>query len=668
MKREFFMVNLSPSAGRYLWLGLLLLFFCCKKNNVQPPPGTFQLVQVQVGSVTLNLSQQNQNTSIPVDQPIVITFSDSLDVTSVPKTVFLLQASDTIPLSFSFLNGNKSISAKPSFNLKNNSAYSLVITNQLKSASGETFPGFNVSFTTISATLSIVSFIVSGENFLQSAGRITNVNRNFPAIVQFNHPLDPSQINASTISVSGPTKANIAFALSDSNKSLNLSATSPLIHFDKYTVTLTNQIKGANGEAFAEFTKVFYTAIDSIPKFPVVSDDDLLTLVQQQTFKYFWDFAEPNSGMARERNTSGNLVTTGGSGFGVMAILTGIQRNFISRQEGVDRLEKIVNFLSTADRFHGVWPHWIDGTTGKIIPFSAEDDGGDLVETAYMIEGLLAVRQFLNSTNPQEDSIINKINSLWQSVEWDWYTNGQNVLFWHWSPDHDYEGNFEVNGYDEALITYFLAAASPTHPITKQVYTNGWALNGTIENGNSYFGFVLPVGAPYGGPLFFTHYSFLGLNPHNLSDQYANYWTQNTNHTLINHAYCSQNPAGWVGYSSVCWGLTASDDPKGYDAHSPTNDNGTITPTCVSSIPYDPDDCLNAIKFFYYTVGDKMWGPYGFYDAFNVTDSWWAKSYLAIDEGPIIDMIENYRSGLLWNLFMSAPEVTTAMNVLGFSN
>jgi len=370
--------------------------------------------------------------------------------------------------------------------------------------------------------------------------------------------------------------------------------------------------------------------------------------------------------MARERSTSGSTVTTGGSGFGVMALIVGMERGFITRQEGTDRLSQILTFLESADRFHGAFPHWLDGNTGHIIHFNP-NDGGDIVETSYMMMGLLTMRQYLNASDPTENDLITRINNLWNSVEWDWYTNNQNTLYWNWSSVLGFQ--LQLQGYNEALITYLLAAGSPTHTISADTYTNGWAGNGSIVNGNSYYGFTLPLGEAYGGPLFFEQYTYLGFNPNNLVDQYANYWTQCVNHTQINRAYCIDNPANWVGYSDQCWGLTASDNQNGYAAESPTNDLGVIAPTAaISSMPYTPQYSMDALKFFYYTIGDKTWGEYGFYDAFNVTAGWWDNQYIAIDEGPIIGMIENYRTGLLWNLFMSCPEVTTAMNKLGFSN
>ena len=408
--------------------------------------------------------------------------------------------------------------------------------------------------------------------------------------------------------------------------------------------------------------------LDSTLKYPMITDDELLTKIQQQTFRYFWDFGHPYSGLTRERNTSGDIVTTGGSGFGIMALIVGIERGFITRTEGTGRLETILDFLEPADRFHGVWSHWMNGTTGETIPFSEKDNGGDLVETTFLIQGLLTFRQYLDPGNPDENQLINRINQLWESVEWDWYTRNEQVLYWHWSEDYGWEMNHKIRGYNETLITYILAAASSTHGIEASVYHDGYAQNGAIINGKEYYGYKLPLGYDYGGPLFFAHYSFLGLDPRNLEDSYANYMEQNVNHSLINRAYCSDNPKDWVGYSEVSWGLTASDNHQGYSAHSPTNDLGVITPTAgISSIPYTPVESLDAIRHFYYILGDKLWGEYGFYDAFNATEGWWANSYLAIDQGPIIIMIENYRSALLWDLFMSCPEVQSGLTKLGFT-
>jgi hypothetical protein len=411
---------------------------------------------------------------------------------------------------------------------------------------------------------------------------------------------------------------------------------------------------------------------------PVVSaalspmdDTRFLDMVQRYTFRYFWDFAHPVSGMARERNTSNNVVTTGGSGFGVMALLTGIHRGFITRQEGTVRMLKILAFLEKADRFKGAFPHWMDGNTGKVIPFSSKDDGGDIVETAFLFQGLLAARQFFSDNTSDENSIRTRINTLWQAVDWNWYRQGKTAMYWHWSPNYQFSLNLPVRGWNETKIVYLLGYASPTFPLPLGLWDSGWANNGAIRNGASYYGFKLPLGGVGGGPLFFTHYSFLGFDPRNKKDQYANYFEQNRNQTLINRAYCILNPKKFPGYGPNCWGLTASDDPLvGYMAHEPTTggDNGTIAPTAaISSMPYTPEESLAALKHFYREYGTRLWGPMGFYDAFNIKENWFANSYLAIDQGPILAMIENYRSGLLWDLFMQAPEIQLALEKTGFS-
>ena len=454
--------------------------------------------------------------------------------------------------------------------------------------------------------------------------------------------------------------------------SVLLTGAASLEGLSRYELRVSDALLGAGGESFAGFTKTLYTAAAEEPKFPVIPDEELLTLVQRQTFRYFWDFAHPNSGMARERNTSGDLVTSGGSGFGMMALIVGMERGFISRSEGVERLERMVGFLETANRFHGAWPHWINGNTGAVMPFSANDNGGDLVETSLLMQGLITMRQYLEVDVPTEKQLIDRINELWHTVEWDWYRrDGSNRLYWHWSPDNGWAMNMPIRGWNEALITYVLAAASPTHGIPEAVYHDGWAGNGDMSNGGLFEGVTLPLGADYGGPLFLSQYSFLGINPKGLADRYADYWTQNVNHTRINYEYSLRNPHDYVGYGvpDGAWGLTASDSYEGYAAHSPTNDLGVISPTAaLSAFPYAPDESMKALKFFYYRLGDRLWGDYGFYDAFNLTEQWFADSYLAIDQGPIIVMIENYRTGLLWNLFMSAPEVKSGLRKLGFES
>jgi hypothetical protein len=406
-----------------------------------------------------------------------------------------------------------------------------------------------------------------------------------------------------------------------------------------------------------------------------LSDSALLDLTERQTFRYFWDFAHPVSGMARERSNKtvdygDEVVTIGGTGFGVMAVIAATERKYIGRDTAAKFLLKMTRFLLKANSYHGAFSHWMDGATGKTIPFGRKDDGADLVETSYLFEGLLCARQYFNGDNPIERQLRDHINWMWNDVEWNWFTrDGQEVLYWHWSPNNGWAMNFPVRGFNECLIMYVLAASGEHYPVTSAVYHRGWVQSDFFRNGKTFYGYKLPLGFDYGGPLFFSHYSFLGLDPRGLKDEYADYWEQNQNHTLINYAYCVDNPKKFKGYGPNCWGLTASDTYDGYDAHSPTNDKGTISPTAaLSAFPYAPDKSMKALRHFYDDLGDKLWGKYGFIDAFNESRDWYAGSYLAIDEGPIVPMIENYRSGLLWRLFMSCPEVQGGLKKLGFES
>jgi hypothetical protein len=418
-------------------------------------------------------------------------------------------------------------------------------------------------------------------------------------------------------------------------------------------------------------------AFDATKRPKDLSDSALLDLVQKQTFRYFWDFAHPVSGMARERSNANfgyghEVVTTGGTGFGIMSIIVATERKWISRDTAAKFLVKMINFLLKANSYHGAFPHWMDGATGKTIPFSRKDDGADLVESSYLFQGLLCARQYFNGDSRTEKELRAKISWMWPDTEWNWFTKGgEDVLYWHWSPNNGWAMNFPVRGFNECLIMYILAASSPNekYQVPASVYHRGWAESNFFKNGKTFYGYNLPLGFDYGGPLFFSQYSFLGLDPHGLKDRYADYWEQNTNHTLINHAYCVENPKAFKGYGENCWGLTASDTYNGYNAFSPTNDEGTITPTAaLSAFPYTPEFSMKALKHFYYDLGDKIWGEYGFVDAFNETKNWYAASYLAIDEGPIVAMIENYRSGLLWKLFMSCPEIQKGLKKLGFES
>jgi hypothetical protein len=418
-------------------------------------------------------------------------------------------------------------------------------------------------------------------------------------------------------------------------------------------------------------------------------DDELLTMMQHACFHYYWEGADPHSGMTRE-NIPGDdrIVATGASGFGIMSLVVGVDRKFITRAEGVERMTKIINFLEHAQRYHGAYSHYMNGNTGQTMPvFGMLDNGGDLVETSFLMQGLLAARQYFHSSDPAEQSLYRRITQLWEGVEWSWYrqTPQSDFLFWHWSPQWAFQIHHPLIGFNEVMITYLLSIASPTHGVPASMYYSGWSSQADMaqqyrqgwsgskdgnhySNGNMYYGIKLDVGVGPGGPLFFTHYSFMGFDPHSLHDRFTtSYFDNNRNIALINRAYSTANSKHYAGYGPDAWGLTASDGPHGYSAQAPDegDDIGNITPTgALASFPYTPEASMAALKHYYRDFGDTMWGVYGLRDAINPSDHWVSPIYMGLNQAPIVVMIENYRTGLVWKNFMSNPEITTMLNNL----
>lgn len=437
-------------------------------------------------------------------------------------------------------------------------------------------------------------------------------------------------------------------------------------------------------------------AITAVGVIRNLGDEELLETVQRQTFRYFWHYGHPNSGMARERSNTvkadfyldyideaedepnlskgtfgAEVCAVGGTGFGILATIVAVERKWISRDAALDRLIQIVDFLGRADSFHGIYPHFLNGDTGKVVPFDRQDDGSDVVETSYLMMGLLSARAYFGGEAVKERYLVKRINEMWGAANWNWHVSEDNRLLWHWSPRNGFDRNFEVKGWNEALVTYIMAASSRRHAISRAVYEKSWAGRRSWRNGRSYFGYTLPLGNSFaGGPLFFSQYTFMSVDPNGLTDDHGiDYAEQTRNHTLINRAYSIDNPKRYKGYGENAWGLTAGDSVKGYAAHSPEDDRGVIQPTAaLSSMPYTPSFSMQALRYFYEEKGEKIWSRYGFVDGFSEQFDWYAKSHLAIDQGPIIVMIENYRTGLLWKIFMNIPEIQYGMKRLGFSS
>lgn len=430
--------------------------------------------------------------------------------------------------------------------------------------------------------------------------------------------------------------------------------------------------------SFLRFDFKKLTLLESGRIFHGLDEDTLLDITQYKTLQYFVDYAHPLSGMIRERSNASpaydhyQTVTTGGTGFGIMAMIAGVERGWMTKDDFAVHVSKIAGFLERVKTHHGVFPHFLHGGHGETVPFSEKDDGGDIVETSFLMMGLLCAREYLDDTY---SLLKGKINKLWSNVEWDHHVRPEKGDFvWHWSPKYGYDMDHKLAGWNECLLPYVLGAGAPEHFIDPSLYHDVWAKGKEFYNGESIHGHRLQLGPEYGGPLFLSHYSFLGINPKGLEDRYADYWEQNVAHTMINHKHCTANPFRFEGYNSHCWGLTASDSTPfdgrpSYRAHSPTNDYGVISPTAaLSAMPYTPKESLQALRHFYEDRGDKIFGRYGFADAFHAASGWTSDSHLAIDQGPIMVMIENYRSGLLWKLGMSLPEVRKGLDALGFQS
>lgn len=413
------------------------------------------------------------------------------------------------------------------------------------------------------------------------------------------------------------------------------------------------------------------TAPAPAPDPSMLGDDALLDIVQRQTVRYFWEGGHPISGLARDRlktigNKPNDLVAVGGSGFGIMAIIVAVERGWVDRIEALGRLHRMLDLLEGSPRYHGMFPHFINGATGATIPFRRKDDGADLVETTFLFQGLICARQYLNRTDSEEQRLRARVNALLEQAEWDWFQRA-GKLYWHWSAKHGWAMDTPIEGWNECLLAFVLAAGSLHHAIDPDCYHCGFAAAPGFHNRREHHGIALPLGMDFGGPLFFAHYSFCGLDPRSLKDRHADYWEQNVRHARINHRHCLLNPHGHRGYGADCWGLTASHGPTGYIAHAPDLDVGVITPSAaLASFPYMPDQAMAALRGFLAKPAKRIWGRFGFVDAFCENRNWYARTCLAINQGPIVAMIENHRSGLLWNLFMAAPEVRLGLARLGF--
>lgn len=454
---------------------------------------------------------------------------------------------------------------------------------------------------------------------------------------------------------------------------------------DQYGLTVYSDFIGGNGVTRHYRVEALGPTVDGqsrpLPGAPsltvhgtsVAEDTDaFLTGIQAAGIRYFTAYAHPESGLAREwGRTRPNArvrrtCALGATGMGLLNIIVAVDRGILAREDACTLLLTQLRFLETADHYDGVSPHWLDGTTGKTVVFGGIP-GGDVVETAFLMQGLIAVREYFTGKNVTEAEIRERADGLWRRVRWDRLVAPGHRLYWHW-PIEGRAHPMRITGSNEGHLAYLLAAASPTHPVPAAVYHEGWVGSHVVID-RTFHGVPLEVGRPHGFPLFWTHYSYLGFDPRGITDHHVgDYFTHHRNVARIHWEYAQANPGGFESYGPLRWGLTASMGPDGYRAWTPVReDTGTIAPTAaLSSFPYTPEKSLAMLEDLYAERGHDLWGAFGFFDAFNDSRNWVATdAWIGIDVGPIAPMIENHRTGLCWRLFMQAPEIRDAVERLG---
>ena len=352
-----------------------------------------------------------------------------------------------------------------------------------------------------------------------------------------------------------------------------------------------------------------------------------------------------------------------------MVILTGIERGWITRKEGAKRILTLVRYLNKAERIKGAWSHWMN-IEGQPVKFGKQIESGDLVETSFMMMGLYAAQAYLTENNSVEKEIRKTVDSFRQTIQWsDFVHNGD--LYWLWERTNE-TFTLPLRGYNEALVTYILALGAPDkYAIDADVYKNGWQQNGKIfKPRQSHYGYPFVMGANLSGPLFLSHYSFLGMNPKAMQDKYVDYQQYGTYHAMIHRHYCMEEAPKEYQYNAFNWGLSAGSGPnqpvkKGYKPRTPKRDDGVIAPTAaLSSMPYTPFYSIQMLLNLHDNY-PQLRTPGGFGDGYSLVDNWFFKGRIAIDQGPIVIMIENYRSGFLWELLANHPDIKKGMEKAG---
>jgi hypothetical protein len=410
------------------------------------------------------------------------------------------------------------------------------------------------------------------------------------------------------------------------------------------------------------------TTISATPK--ALDDEAFLDLVQRTAFDYFWYETNPANGLIKDRSSDPSLSSIAAVGFGLSALTVGIDRGWISREAGRARVLTTLTFLwnsphgpePDATGYKGFYYHFLDMQTGR------RDGDSELstIDTALLLGGVLHVQQYFDQADATEDQIRALADAIYRRVEWPWMQVRAPKVCHGWTPERGFL-LYDWGGYNEAMILYLLALGSPTFPIHPEAWA-AWTSSYAWETHYGHAFVVFP-------PLFGHQYSHVWVDFRDIQDPYMrdkglDYFENSRRATLANRAYAIANPHGWADYGENVWGLTASDIPSSYRARGAPpgeSDDGTITPTAVGgSLVFTPRESLAALRYMYTTYRTRLWGPYGFKDAFNPSIKWFASDYLGIDQGPFVLMLENYRTGRIWNVLMPHAAIQRGLKRAGF--
>ncbi len=382
-----------------------------------------------------------------------------------------------------------------------------------------------------------------------------------------------------------------------------------------------------------------------------MEDTALAAAVARETFDYFWLEANPQNGLIKDRSAPNSVASIAAVGFGLAAIPVGIDRGWITADEGYERVRRtLLSFLEgSVEGAHGFFFHFVDMETGARV-WSSELSS---IDTTLLVAGALVAGQHFEGTEVQALA-----SRLYENVEWDWMLNGGRFLRMGWKPESGFLDT-SWDHFDESLILYVLAIGSPTHPISAEAWDN-WRRPINRADGSVY----LP-----GEPLFVYQYPQAFLKLRGLEDAYANYWNNTARACERNRQFSVRHSNRYLSYQHGVWGLSASDGPSGYRAYGAADGNhdGTIAPyASAACLPFTPEIAFDGMRALLREYGSRVWREYGFVSAINADKDWYSREHIGIDQGDILLMIANWQDGFVWDLFMANPHVQEALDLMGF--